>query len=278
MPICTPLRLVQQAGSKSQIVPGFNVGNMEMVRGVVQAAEESNTAVILQIAEKRLAASPLHLLAPMMVSAARSAKVEVAVMLDHGESVSVIKEALDYGFSGIMFDGSGLPLNENIRKTMEIKELARQYGAVVEGEIGVLAGSEGGPEMEALYTSVPEAVLFAQSNCCDMLAVSIGNAHGHYKGKPKLNFDILREISNQVETPLVLHGGSGIPLEDFAKAAQMGIRKVNIATANFDALTKGARETFDSNLNADYFTLSETMTDYVRKNTLRHIEMFTKFQ
>jgi fructose-bisphosphate aldolase class II len=268
MPLVTPREILLPAFESGRLIGAFNTGNLEMTLGILRAAEEADTPVLLQIAEKRLPHSPLALMAPLLVCAARQAKVDVAVQLDHGESDDVIAAALGFGFTGIMFDGSALPPEENIRRT----SLVRQRGAAwVEGEIGVLSGSEGGPEAEALHSDPAQAQRFAEGSGCDALAVSIGNAHGRYKGKPKLNFGILEELRRRVRVPLVLHGGSGIPEEDLAHAVKLGICKVNIATASFEALHLGAKKPA-----ADYFALSEAMVQSVYESTARHLAMFAR--
>ncbi len=268
MPLVSPREILLPAFEDGRLIGAFNTGNLEMTMGILRAAEERDAPILLQIAEKRLPHSPLALMGPLMVGAARAAKVPVAVQLDHGESEAVLEAALAMGFTGIMFDGSSLPLEENIRRTGQIKA---RGAAWVEGEIGVLAGSEGGPEAEALHSDPAQALRFAEESGCDALAVSIGNAHGHYKGKPKLNFGILEAIRRGVRVPLVLHGGTGIPEEDLRRAVSLGICKVNIATASFDALHKGA-----SSPAADYFALSEAMVRGVYESTLRHLDMFAR--
>ena len=276
MSLCSPAKLLSEAHKNGQVVGAFNVGNMERIRGVIQAAEKLETPIIMQIGEKRLPHSPLDLLAPMMINAAKCANVDIAVQLDHAESTSIIEKALEYGFTGIMYDGSSFPLAENIKKTRNIVEMTKPLQAFVEGELGVLSGSEGGPEKEALYTDPDYANQFVMESGCGALAISIGNAHGHYKGKPKLNFNALIAIRKLVDIPLVLHGGSGIPEEDFSRAVNLGICKINIATANFDAYAKGTRNAINENAEDDYFSLSAAMVHAVYKNTCEHIQMFNK--
>ncbi|MDR1464229.1 MAG: class II fructose-bisphosphate aldolase [Oscillospiraceae bacterium] len=273
MPLVSPRDILLPAFRAGRLVGAFNTGNLEMTRGILWAAEELRSPILLQVAEKRLPTSPLALLGPLMVAAARSASVPVAVQLDHGESPAVIAEALAYGFTGVMFDGSALPLEENIVRTAAIRPKGNSVW--LEGEIGVLSGSEGGPEAEALHSDPAQAEAFAKSSGCDALAVSIGNAHGHYRGKPKLNFGILEEIRRRLpETPLVLHGGSGIPKEDLARAARLGICKVNIATASFDALYQSA--TTQAGRGGDYFSLSAAMAEAVYESTKRQILWFAE--
>lgn len=253
----------------------FSVGNMEMVIGAVRAAEEMNTPIILQIAEKRMKQSPLNLMAPMMISAAKKSKVPVAVHLDHGLTMDCIKESLSYGFTSVMLDASLLPFEENIAMTKAVKEEALKYGATVEAELGVVGGNEGDTaEHKILCTDPKKAEVFCDETKVDCLAVAIGNAHGNYPVLPELRFDVLEEICKTVNTPLVLHGGTGITAEMFRKAISLGIRKINIATASFDALAKAAKEYTGDVESPDYFTLSPKMADAVYENVKRHIEIF----
>ena len=224
-------------------VGSFSVANMEMVLGVLQAAEELRAPVILQIAEVRLRQSPLELIGPLMVAAARQASVPVAVHFDHGKTEKKIGQALELGFTSVMFDGSHLPLDENIAETCRIIEMARPYGAAVEAEIGCVGGSEDGSEEIAMHCTDPaDAVRFEQETGVDALAIAIGNAHGNYKATPKLRFDILAQVAEDTHTPLVLHGGTGISPEDFRRCAQTGIQKINIATATFDSVEQTVNE------------------------------------
>mgnify|MGYP005893872455 CR=1 FL=1 len=224
-------------------VGSFSVANMEMVLGVLQAAEELRAPVILQIAEVRLRQSPLELIGPLMVAAARQASVPVAVHFDHGKTEKKIGQALELGFTSVMFDGSHLPLEENIAETCRIIEMARPYGAAVEAEIGCVGGSEDGSEEIAMHCTDPaDAVRFEEETGVDALAIAIGNAHGNYKATPKLRFDILAQVAEDTHTPLVLHGGTGISPEDFRRCAQTGIQKINIATATFDSVEQTVKE------------------------------------
>ena len=272
--LVTMKELLEEASRSGKAVGGFNVGNMEMVAGAVQAAEKTETPVILQIAEKRLQASPLNLMAPMMVQAAKDAKVKVAVHLDHGLTFEVIKQALDFGFSSVMFDGSEYSLEENIRRTKEVKELAARYGASLEAELGAVGGNEGNGDKAVSYTNPDDAELFFNAVGMDALAVAIGNAHGHYTSVPQLRFDVLEEIHQRIRVPLVLHGGSGISFEEFRKTIGHGIRKINIATASFDAMTEADREYLEKNPDGNYFGLSSSGIKGVYENVMKHIHVF----
>ncbi|MBE5983256.1 MAG: class II aldolase [Paenibacillaceae bacterium] len=267
--------LLNQASEQNRAVGAFSVGNLEMIKGAVKAAEEMNTPIILQIAEVRLPHSPLSLMGPMMVEAARNAKVEIAVHLDHGKTIGVLRQALEYGFTSVMMDGSTLPFEENINKTLEAACLAKEYGATVEAELGLVGGSEDGSTDEGIRCTNPEdARVFCEKTGVDALAVAIGNAHGNYPVAPRLAFDVLKAIDEKTDVPLVLHGGTGITPEDFRKAVGLGIRKINIATASFDSLTREAEKYLKSEGRHDYFGLNEAMVQGVYENVKQHIRIF----
>lgn len=275
MGLVTMKALLTQAAENHKAVGAFSVGNMEMVKGAVKAAEETGTPIILQIAEVRLKHSPLGLMGPMMVEAAREAKVDVAVHLDHGKTIEVLKRALDFGFTSVMMDGSTLPFEENIAKTKEAAALAAQYGATLEAELGLVGGSEDGSTDEGIRCTNPESArIFCEETGVDALAVAIGNAHGNYPVAPTLAFDVLEQIDKKTVVPLVLHGGTGITPEDFRKAIGFGIRKINIATASFDSLTREAEKYLLSEGRHDYFGLNEAMVQGVYLNVKNHIRIF----
>ncbi len=275
MALVTMKKLLEQASKEHRGVGAFSVGNMEMVKGAVQAAEEMNTPIILQIAEVRLPHSPLALMGPMMVQAAKEAKVDVAVHLDHGLTVETVKKALELGFTSVMFDSSNYSFEENIERTKEVAELAKGYGATVEAELGLVGGSEDGSEDHGIRCTDPEdAKVFCERTGIDALAVAIGNAHGNYPVAPTLAFDVLEEIEKRTEVPLVLHGGSGITDDDFRRAISLGIVKVNIATASFNQLTKRAEEYFQTEGAHNYFKLNEAMVQGTYENVRHHIEVF----
>lgn len=276
MPLVPMKKLLETAEQNNVAVGAFSVGNMEMVMGAVAAAEELNIPIILQIAECRLKNSPLDLMGPMMLSAARNSKVDIAVHLDHGLKIETVEKALKMGFTSVMFDGSTLPLEENIRAVKQVCMLADEYGATVEAELGVVGGNEGeGKAHEILCTNPDDAKLFCDETGVDALAVAIGNAHGNYPVLPNLRFDVLDDINKMVETPLVLHGGTGISDEMFQQTIMLGVRKINIATASFDNLAKYALDYCKTLEKANYFELSGRMAEGVYENVKRHIKVFS---
>ncbi len=275
MALVTLKQLLAVAQNENKAIGAFSVGNMEMIMGAVQAAEEMNTPIILQIAEKRLKNSPLELMAPMMVSAAKNSKVDIAVHLDHGLTIECVKQALDYGFTSVMLDASLLPYEDNVNATKDVVVMAQNYGASVEAELGVVGGNEGDTAEHIIACTDPVVAKdFCERTGIDALAVAIGNAHGNYPVLPSLRFDILEEIQAIVKTPLVLHGGTGITDAMFRSAISLGIRKINIATASFDSLAKYAKEYCNKAESADYFKLSSAMIEGTAKNIKRHIEIF----
>ena len=269
--------LLKRAEEKNIGCGAFSVGNMEMVKGAIRAAEELNTPIILQIAEVRLKNSPLHLMGPMMVQAAKEAKVDVAVHLDHGLTFETVDKALELGFTSVMLDASTLPFEENIVRVKAVVEKARKYGATVEAELGLVGGSEDGSCDHGIRCTDPDdAVVYARETGIDALAVAIGNAHGNYPVASTLAFDVLEKIHVKVDIPLVLHGGSGITDKDFQRAISLGIRKVNIATASFNSLTAHVEKYMESTDKHNFFDLNEAMVQGTYENVKRHILVFNE--
>lgn len=275
MPLVQMKDILIKADQENYGVGAFSVANMEMVMGAIQAAEELRSPLILQIAEVRLNHSPIHMIGPLMVAAAKKATVPVAVHFDHGMTFEKIKETLEIGFSSVMFDGSHYPLEENIQRTKEVVELAKQYGATVEAEIGRVGGSEDGSEdIEMMLTSTKEAKRFAEETNVDALAVAIGNAHGMYNGDPDLRLDRLQEINGIVDIPLVLHGGSGISPEDFKQCIQHGVRKINVATATFQNIVSTVNTAVLNTSYSDYFMYHQDVIEAAYENVKNHMLIF----
>ena len=275
MPLVKMKTLLENAKNKKIGWGAFSIANMEMIRGAIKAAEEMQTPIILQIAEVRLNYSPLHMIGSMMVAAAKQSKVDVAVHLDHGLTLETVKQALELGFTSVMLDASTLPFEQNIEKTKSVVTLAKKYGATVEAELGLVGGSEDGSSDHGIRCTDPQdAKIFAENTGIDALAVAIGNAHGNYPVAPKLAFDVLEQIKNNVSIPLVLHGGSGITDEDFQRAISLGIKKVNIATASFNSLTKKVEEYIKSEGKHNYFDLNTAMVEGTYQNVKKHIKIF----
>ena len=211
-------------------IGAFNTPNLECITAVLSAAEKLDVPVMITHAELHESVAPLSDIGPVMVQAARDAKVPVCVHLDHCETLSYMAEALKLGFTGVMYDGSVLPYEENVANTKIAVAMAKEYGANVEAEIGQLASREGGTEENAggpVYTDPDLAVRFCSETGIDALAPSFGTAHGIYKSKPVLDLDRVKVIAEKTKLPLVMHGGSGVSDEDYRTAIRNGIRKIN---------------------------------------------------
>lgn len=267
--------LLCEAQKGKWAVGSFSVANLETVLGIVKAAEETRSPIILQIAQVRLNHSPLDLIGPLMLAAAKKASVPVAVHLDHGTTIDCIEQALGLGFTSVMFDGSHLPLEENIEMTKKVVALAKPFGAAVEAEIGCVGGSEDGSKDIAVNCTDPkQARLFFESTNVDALAIAIGNAHGLYKDEPKLRFDILEKVASTVPVPLVLHGGTGISPSDFIRCRENGIKKINIATATFESVFHSVENGFKNGALNGYYDMHSTEIEGAYQNAKKHMEIF----
>ena len=240
--LVTLQEIIAMAEAGNYCVPAFNVYNIETVMGVVKAAEEKKAPVIIQVYPRLLNEEVGYYLVPVMVAAARKASVPVCIHLDHGPSESEVMKALRWGATGIMLDGSSHSFEENVALTKHIVETCSAIGVGVEGELGHV-GSVNDDAMEE-YTDPQEAAEFVKRTGVTCLAVLIGNAHGHYKKEPKLDIERVKAIREATGgTPLVLHGGSGIPDAQVKAAIKAGIRKMNIGTDVCCAFAQGTQET-----------------------------------
>ncbi len=242
--LVTLKEIIAMAEKGNFAIPAFNVYNTETVMGVVKAAEEAKAPVIIQVYPRLLNEEVGYYLCPAIVAAARKASVPVCFHLDHGPSELEVQKALRWGATGIMYDGSVHPLEENIENTKHIVEICEAIGVTVEGELGHV-GSVNDDGMDE-FTDPAEAAEFVKKTGVTCLAVLIGNAHGHYKKTPKLDIDRVKAIREATGgIPLVLHGGSGIPDEQVKAAIAAGIRKMNIGTDVCCAFAEGTKETLD---------------------------------
>ena len=210
-------------------VGAFNTPNLECINAVLSAAEKLNVPVIIAHAELHEAVSPLTKIGPVMVQAAKASRVPVCVHLDHCEDLDYMAQALEIGFTGVMYDGSTLPYEENLVNTKKAVAMAGKYGCGVEAELGALASREGGAANVSgpVYTDPDEAVSFCRETGIDALAPSFGTAHGIYKSKPILDLGRVKVISEKTGLPLVMHGGSGVSPEDYRTGIRNGLRKIN---------------------------------------------------
>ena len=229
--------MLEKAREGKYAVGLFNEVNVEMARAIIETAEELNAPVIVGTAEVLLPAMNLERVAEFLVPMAKKAKVPVCVHYDHGLTFEKCMEALQLGFSSVMYDCSTDTYEDNVAKVAEMVKICHAMGASVEGELGHVGDNEGSAEgsdhlldPSAFFTDVSLARDFVERTGVDALAVAVGNAHGDYKFPPKLDFDRISDIAERTGVPLVLHGGSGLSDSDFRTAVQRGICKVNIFT------------------------------------------------
>lgn len=225
----------------------FDTINFEMARGVLAAAELTGSPVIIGTAETLLPCGPLDEVSYFLIPMARKARVPVAVHYDHGLTFEKCMEALELGFTSIMYDCSTDSYEENVRKVKEMTGLAHAKGVTVEAELGHVGGNEGDSEATdyaVFYTDPAETKDFVKRTGVDALAIAVGTVHGAYRFAPKLDFERIETIKNTIEVPLVLHGGSGLSDEDFARAIRCGISKINIFTDVNTAALEGIQNAF----------------------------------
>ncbi|MBD3255973.1 MAG: ketose-bisphosphate aldolase [Candidatus Lokiarchaeota archaeon] len=214
-------------------VGSFNIMDLQSLRAVIKAADEENSPVIVAFGEAHKKYMPFDIIFPLMARLAKRATIPVAVLLDHGKSFEANVTAIKYGATGVMYDGSDLPFDLNIKHTSEVVKVAHSVGVSVEAELGHVAMEEGNPDRsgaeteEPIYTNPEDVETFVEQTGVDALAVSIGTSHGVCLEAPKLDFERLNEINSISPVPLVLHGGSGVTDDDFRNCVRNGITKIN---------------------------------------------------
>ena len=223
------VEILNLAEEKKCAVGAFNTPNLECINAVIAAAERLNVPVIIAHAQLHEAFSPLSGIGPVMVQAAKTARVPVCVHLDHGETLDYMRRALVIGFTGVMYDGSTLPYEENLANTKKAVAMAKEFNCGVEAELGALPSREGGAANAAgpVYTDPDQAVRFCRETGIDALAPSFGTAHGIYKSKPVLDLERVKVIAEKTGLPLVMHGGSGVSPGDYRAGIASGLRKIN---------------------------------------------------
>ena len=272
MALVTTKEMFEKAMQGKYAIGAFNVNNMELIQGIVDAAAEQNSPVILQASSSAIKYAGIDcLMAMVKVAAEKYPNIPIAIHLDHGPDFETCKMCVDAGFTSVMFDGSKYDFEENIRLTKEVVDYAHAHGVVVEAELGKLAGIEDEVNVsadDAIYTDPAQAEEFVKRTGVDSLAIAIGTSHGAYKfkGEARLRFDILKEVKERIpNTPIVLHGAStvipelvemcnkyggdipgakGVPDEILHEASISGVSKINVDTDLRLALTAGIRKVF----------------------------------
>ena len=251
----------------------FNAVNMEMIRGVLAAAEEAKAPVIIGTAQVLFPCGPLEEVMSVLIPMAEKASVPVVVHLDHGLDRETCLRALELGATSIMYDCSTDPYEENIRKVREVAEIAHEKGATIEGELGHVGNNGDGTDPTLYYTQPEKAAEYVEQTSIDALAIAVGNAHGAYTLPPKLDFARIHEIAGTVNVPLVLHGGSGLTDNDFREAIHQGISKVNIFT-DLNIAAAHAAKTALQQPDAAFTSLVEPTVEAIKQETLKKMQLF----
>ena len=270
--LVTTEEMFKKAMEENYAIGAFNINDMEIIQGIMDAAKEAKSPVILQVSSSAIKYARMGYLMKMVEAAVEeNPEIPIAIHLDHGPDFETCKMCVDAGFTSIMFDGSKYDFEENVAKTKEVVEYAHSKGVVVEAELGKLAGIEDDVNVEAsdaMYTDPEQAKEFVERTGCDSLAIAIGTSHGAYKfkGEAKLRFDILKKVKELIpNTPIVLHGAStvvpelletcnkygadipgakGVPDEILHEASISGVSKINVDTDLRLAMTAGIRKVF----------------------------------
>ncbi len=257
----------------------FNAVNLELARGIIAAAEQTGSPVIMGTAEVLLPYGPLEEVSYYLIPMAKKARVPVVIHLDHGLKKETCLKALELGFTSIMYDCSTDSYEDNVKKVREMADIAHSYGATIEGELGHVGGVEGAAEAEEqgdptkFYTDPEQAKDFVDRTKVDALAIAVGTAHGAYKLPPKLDFQRIETISKTVDVPLVLHGGSGLTDNDFRTAIEKGISKVNIFTDINIAAVEAEFRAFTDMKNG-LIDLIPAAVEAIRKAVVNKLELF----
>ena len=253
MSLITLADMLKTARENKFAVGAFNAIDSHFVDGIFAAAEKNQSPIILNVAEVHTRKINISDISSYVKTKAAQASVPVTLNLDHGLTFETVEAALKAGFTSIMYDGSHLEYEENVKNTRIVVEMCQHYGASVEGELGAVGGDEGGAldgeADESLYTPIELTQDYISRTGVDALAVAIGNAHGKYKGIPKLDFARLEKLNALSSVPLVLHGGSGLSDADFKQAIELGIAKINFYTG----MSQASIASIQHNINNDAF-------------------------
>ncbi len=261
----------------------FNAVNIELARGIIAAAESTQSPVIMGTAEVLFPYGPLDEVSYYLIPMAKKANVPIVVHLDHGLNKETCIKALELGFTSIMYDCSTDPYEVNVAKVKEMAEIAHSYGATIEGELGHVGDNPGSAEAAGdpnafdpskYFTDPKIAKDYVEKTGVDALAIAVGNAHGTYKLPPKLDFERIKTIANTVDVPLVLHGGSGLTDYDFKRAIQEGISKVNIFTDINIAMVQAEFRRFSS-MDKGIIDLIPAAVEAVKQESKKKMELFS---
>lgn len=275
MALVSMKELLCDARKKKYAVGGFNIFNFETLGAVVEVAEELKAPLVLGMPERLFKFVNVDILGAAMVRAAQKAIVPIALHLDHGHTYEGVMKAVRWGFTSVMFDGSALPFEENLKRTKEITRIAHSLDISVEGELGYVGYYDTLSEISEENLVKPDiAADFVNKTRIDALAVAVGNNHGNYHGNPKLSFSRLNELNGVVNVPLVMHGGSKLNKEDYHFSIQSGISKINIATDMSLAAAETLKSELSKNPNSNYIHLMSEVKKGVKESVRRYMLSF----
>ncbi|MGM0902963.1 MAG: class II fructose-bisphosphate aldolase [Bacillota bacterium] len=284
--LVTLKEILAKADEGNYAVGAFNSPTLESARAAVEAAEELQVPIILSHAEVHFEITPLEIMGPILVNLAKNASVPVTVHLDHGSSLENVKKAIDIGFSSVMIDASHMSYEDNIRTVQEVVEYAQKHNVSVEAELGMMTSSGiggeetvGGEHLDAdsvdYYTDPSIAKDFVERTKIDGLAASFGTVHGIYIKEPNLDFDRLREIYKNIQRPVIMHGGSGLSVEDYIEAINSGVRKINYYSYAAKAGASAVKEYIENEPNLFYHDLAVVAKEALKKDLKRAMEIFS---
>ncbi|PVV17074.1 MAG: fructose-bisphosphate aldolase [gamma proteobacterium symbiont of Ctena orbiculata] len=278
MPLVNMQEMLHHAYGNGYAVGAFDLVNLDFLEGILDAAERCASPVILSLAESHFKYFDFELLLSAVEKAARNASVPVAIHLDHGESLQSAMNAINHGCNGVMVDASHRSLDDNIRTTRSVVEMAHGCGVPVEGELGYVPGVEGEDAErhpgKVSYTTTDQAIHFVETTGIDFLAVSIGTVHGRMRGEAKLDFQRLRDINQALGLPLVIHGGTGLSEDQYRQLITNGVVKINYYTALADAAGAAIRKNVEATENNAFTQLTRGVKAAVSEEAERCIRLW----
>jgi fructose-bisphosphate aldolase, class II len=274
------LKEILKLRNDGEAIGSFNTPNIASIKAVISASEELNRPVIIAHAEAHEKFVPLEIIAASMIAAGEKAKTPVCILLDHGVDIDYCISAARQGFTAVMYDGSLLSYEENLRNTKVVADILHPRGISVEAELGTLNRHETAAEAAEIkkadvYTDPDKAEEFVNQTGVDALAVAFGTAHGIYFKEPVLDFSRLVEINRRIDTPLVMHGGSGISDDNYRKVIDSGIEKINYYTYMSAAGGQAAKEWTDKHESAFFHDIELAAENAMRENVLHAMRVFS---
>lgn len=243
-------KMMEDANKNYYAIPHLNINNLEWTKYILEECELNKSNVILGVSEGAIKYMGGYNVVTSLVKSLikdLNITIDVALHLDHGSSFESCKKAIDSGFTSVMIDASKYEIDKNIEIVKQVVEYARKYDVTVEAEVGHIGGEEDGIANEIYYATIEDCKRLVEETNVDLLAPALGSVHGFYKGEPNLNFERMKEIKEELNIPLVLHGGTGIPDDKIRKAIECGINKINVNTELQVAWSKSVREGLNNN-------------------------------